>query len=330
VVATLTPTELDPSRVDEAAALVAREHAAARADLPLLPVAYADPAHCATALEGLLAEGHRGVVVTEAGRCVGVMCGRAQRGAAFLPADGVAVDPAVADPTRVAVRLFAELAPVLLVDGALRYLVNHLALPRLSEAFADVGFGRGSVFGSQPARATTATPGVEVRIGTAADLDVIAELSQVELRHRSTPPIYAPPLPNTRADTRERHRGLLEAGAVHLLARVGGRDVGLLTLEPDSPVPRLCPEGQPYIGPTATRAEERGRGVGHALVDAALDWAHRHDMATVSVDFDSPNPLSRPFWTGSGFATVGYGVRRTLDPSVSALGAKPPQNDAIA
>ena len=92
---------------------------------------------------------------------------------------------------------------------------------------------------------------------------MIADLSHVELLHRSTPPVYAPPLPNTLADTRARHRRLMDAGAVHLLARLDGEDVGLLTLETTSPAPRLCPDGEPYIGPTATAAPARGRGVGH-------------------------------------------------------------------
>jgi hypothetical protein len=35
----------------------------------------------------------------------------------------------------------------------------------------------------------------------------------------------------------------------------------------------------------------------------------------VSVDFDSSNPLSRPFWRGLGFEPTGYRVRRTIDPS---------------
>ena len=91
-----------------------------------------------------------------------------------------------------------------------------------------------------------------------------------------------------------------EGGAVHLVATLDGRDVGLLTVELTSPVPRLCPDGQPYIGPTATLPGARGRGVGHALVDAALTWAYAHGYQWISVDFDTANPLSRPFWLNAG------------------------------
>jgi len=92
-----------------------------------------------------------------------------------------------------------------------------------------------------------------------------------------------------------------------------GHDVGLLTIELTSPVPRLCPDGQPYIGPTAALPGARGQGVGHALVDAALTWAHDHGYQWVSVDFDTANPLSRPFWLHAGFRPAGYGVLRLID-----------------
>ena len=239
----LSLTALDDDSLDEAAALVAREHDVARVVLPLLPSAWSDESRTAAPRSpSSEADGYIGVIARDGGRCVGLMCGRANGETAFLPADGVAVDPDL-DPTPVLVGLFAALAPVLLEAGALRHLINHVALAPLSEAFSNLGFGRGSVFGTQPAQPFAPHPDIEVRVGEEADLDVIADLSHVELLHRSTPPVYAPPLPNTLADTRARHRRLMDAGAVHLLARLDGEDVGLLTLETTSPAPRLCPDG---------------------------------------------------------------------------------------
>lgn len=131
-----------------------------------------------------------------------------------------------------------------------------------------------------------------MRIAGAGDLEIIARLALVEIQHRSAPPMFAPRQDRPLADLAAEHRALREAGAVHLLATLDGHDVGLLTIELTSPVPRLCPDGQPYIGPTATLAAARGQGVGHALVDTTLTWAHDHGYQWVSVDFDTANPLS--------------------------------------
>jgi GNAT superfamily N-acetyltransferase len=185
----------------------------------------------------------------------------------------------------------------------------------VSAALHAAGFGGGSVFATQPARSPEPAGDVDVRIGTIDDLDAIALLSLAEFDHRSTAPIYAHPQPTSLAEIRARHERLLADGAVHFLARRDDRDVGLVTVELTSPAPRLCPDAQPYIGATASHPSVRGQGIGHALVGRVLEWADVNGHETVSVDFESSNPLSRPFWLGLGFTPTGYRVRRMIDPS---------------
>jgi GNAT superfamily N-acetyltransferase len=232
---------------------------------------------------------------------------------ARLPAEGFAVDPDLADPTGILAVTFGDLVSPLIAGGVLRYYLLHTALPRLTEALSNLGFGRSSAYGVAPAAARRRSSAVAVRIAGAADLGTVARLALVEIQHRSAAPMFAPPHAPPLADLIAGHRALHEGGAVHLLAALDGRDVGLLTIELTSPVPRLCPDGQPYIGPTATLPGARGRGVGHALVDAALTWAYAHDYQWISVDFDTANPLSRPFWLNVGFRPAGYGVLRLID-----------------
>ena len=309
----LTFRVLDRAALDEAAALVAREQVTARSCRAGMPSAYTNAEHCHVALDELLAAGYVGFVANDGRGCVGVMCGRATDSVGFVPAQGLAVDPDVADPTAVVVGLFAALAPVLLRAGAVRFTIDHVDLDPLGVALSDAGFGRGGVFATQPARLAAAVLDVDVRMGTSDDLDAIAVLSQIEFAHRSTPPIYATPRPRTLAQARADHERLLDEGAIHFLARRDHRDVALVTVEFTSPAPRLCPIAQPYIGPTATHPSARGRGIGTALVEAVLHWAHDSGYETVSVDFDSPNPLSRPFWLGLGFEPTGYRLRRAID-----------------
>ena len=298
--------------MDAAAALVAHEHRAAVDRGVLVPRTFLDVATCRTALTGLLTDGFSGVVAIDGAECVGVMCVRSDAGVGFAPAHGVAVDPGANDPTRIVVELLVALDHTLSAQGAWRLTIDHVEHDRLAMALYDAGFGRVGVYAVRATHPTHGAPQIEVRAGTAADLDVIAALSHIEFLHRSTPPIYGLDPVRSVDVTRAQHAQLLEAGAVHLLARRDGVDVGLLTIERSAPAPRLCPPSGPYIGPTATHPDARGRGVGRALVAAAVDWVAAAGDAFIGVDFDAANPLSRPFWLGNGFQPTGYRVRRVI------------------
>ncbi len=311
--------ELDDATLERAAELVAAEHVAARRDRPELPVAYTDPEHCARELRRLLDAGHRGAVATDRGRPVAVMAAVAREVPAIgryarLPAEALAADPALDDPTPALAAVYAHLATDLLADGVDRHYLLHVARPPLAEALANLGCGRDGVYGVRPVAPAVAggdSP-VSVRVATPDDFEVVADLALVEIRHRSAPPMFAHQAEPTHDELVAEHRALREAGATHLLATVDARVAGLLTLELTTPVPRLCAAGQPYIGPTATHPDARGRGVGHALVTAAVEWAREAGYASLGVDFASANPLSRPFWLGEGFRPTGYGLIRVL------------------
>ena len=316
--------DLDEATFERAGALVAREHAAARQVRPELPVGFDSGDVCAAALQRLCDSGHRGLVATDNGRTVAVMTATVRENPAAgryarLPAEGFAVEPDLADPTGVLAVAFGDLASPLIAAGVLRYYLLHTAMPRLPEALSNLGFGRNGAYGVQPTASRRRSSAIAVRVAGLEHLDTIARLALVEIQHRSAAPMFAPRQDRPLAALAAEHRALHDNGTVHLLASLDGRDVGLLTVELTSPVPRLCPDGQPYIGPTATLPDARGRGVGHALVDAALTWAYDHGYQWVSVDFDTANPLSRPFWLNAGFHPAGYGVLRLIDG-----GAPPP------
>ena len=314
----LVTDDLGEATVDRAGALVAREHAAARQVRPELPAGFEDADVCAAALQRLRDSGHHGPVATDNGRTVAVMTAAVRQHPAAgryarLPAEGFAVDPDLADPTGILAVTFGDLASPLIADGVLRYYLVHTGLPRLPEALSNLGFGRHGAYGVQPAAARRRSSAVAVRVAGVEHLETVARLALVEIQHRSAPPMFAPPHDRPLADLVAEHRALHEGGAVHLVAALDGRDVGLLTIELTSPAPRLCPDGQPHIGPTATLPGARGQGVGHALVDAALTWAYVHGYQWILVDFDTPNPLSRPFWLNAGFQPTGYGLLRLID-----------------
>jgi GNAT superfamily N-acetyltransferase len=310
---------LDGSALEHAGALLAREQAAARRTCPRLPESHTDARVCTEALQQLLDAGGLGVVARVRGRPVAVMTAIARNAGsvgryARLPAEGLAVDPDLDDPTTVLAPMYAQLAAPLVADGVRRFYLLHVARPRLPEGLSDIGFGRHGVYGVQAVAQRPACREIGIRIAGPSDLDTVAGLALVELRHRATPPMFGPDDNRPQAEVLAEHRALHEAGAVHLLATLDGREVGLLTIEPASAAPRICPAGQPYIGPTATHPDARRRGVGRALVDAALNWAHRRGHRWLSVDFEAANPQSRPFWLAAGFHPTGYGLLRFVDP----------------
>jgi GNAT superfamily N-acetyltransferase len=310
--------ELGDATIELAGALIAGEHAVARRGRPELPASFDHADACSAVLQRLLDDGHHGVVATHQGRPVAVMTAIVREGPAVgryarLPAEGFAVDPQLADPTTVLAIVYGQLAQPLIAAGVSRHYLLHAALPRLSEAVANLGFGRDGVYGVQQITPRPVHDHVAVRIADADDLDVAARLALVEIQHRAAPPMFGPPYAPPLDDLLAEQRALRDNGAVHLIAAVDGADVGLLTIELSTPVPRLCPARQPYIGPTVTLPEARRRGVGRALVDAALNWTHQHGYQWISVDFEAANPMSRPFWLEAGFQPTGYGVLRLID-----------------
>ena len=261
----LVTDDLGEATVDRAGALVAREHAAARQVRPELPAGFVSAAVCAAALQRLCDSGHHGLVATDNGRTVAVMTAAVRENPvagryARLPAEGFAVEPDLADPTGVLAAAFGDLASPLIADGVLRYYLLHTALPRLPEALSNLGFGRNGAYGVQTAAPRRRSPSAAaVRVAGVEHLKTIARLALVEMEHRSAPPMFAPRHDRSLADLVAEHHALHDNGAVHLVAALDGRDVGLLTIELTSPVPRLCPDGQPYIGPTATLPGARAR-----------------------------------------------------------------------
>src|SRR5690349_20382448 len=124
---------------------------------------------------------------------------------ARLPAEGFAVEPDLDDPTGVLAAAFADLASPLVADGVRRYYLLHPALPRLSEALSNLGFGRNGAYGVQAAVPRRRSPAVAVRVAGPEDLATVARLALVELQHRSADVRPGPGAASSRAGRRAPH-----------------------------------------------------------------------------------------------------------------------------
>ena len=65
----------------------------------------------------------------------------------------------------------------------------------------------------------------------------------------------------------------------------------------------------------ATAPAARGLGVGSALTNLALGWAHEQGYRTVVTDWRSANLLAARFWTGRGFEPTAYRLFRRIEPT---------------
>lgn len=66
-----------------------------------------------------------------------------------------------------------------------------------------------------------------------------------------------------------------------------------------------------------TTEDERGRGIGTALLRHATDWARTVGYERLSVDWESPSALASRFWRGQGFMPRSYFLCRRVDERIS-------------
>jgi GNAT superfamily N-acetyltransferase len=137
-----------------------------------------------------------------------------------------------------------------------------------------------------------------VRRATPADADLVAELLDAFNREFDTPTPGVPVLA-------ERLRHLL-AGA-EIVALLGGEPVGGLavlsfraTVWSDGPVVNL---DELYVRPHL-----RGRRIGHALLETAMELARQRGAETFEINVDGEDTDARRFYAAHGFTNIEPGA----------------------
>jgi GNAT superfamily N-acetyltransferase len=323
-----------------AATLMAARQRRLRAIFPSLPVAFEEPAACEQLLRDTTGFSD-GVVAEDAGRVVGVLCGYRQLTpptagrARFAPprsAMMLAHSHAVAsdlDAGATYGALYARLSEGWVAAGILDHTA-HMPVGELavSEAWADLGFGRGGAFAVRNAAATLpGTPAdVDVQIAAIEDLDVVTRLIDEEARFHAGAPIYRPYVSDDVAEAvREEHRGMLQSDEADVfIASIGGREAGVMSIGPTNGSPQFVPERCAYVGDTAVLPWARRRGAGTALLVALNDWALARGFEHLALHVAMPNRVSVPFWRSLGFVEVMYHLHRRIDPRIT-WGRPPPE-----
>jgi GNAT superfamily N-acetyltransferase len=320
--------------LEGSAQLLAQRHAADRAREPGLPAQFAHAGSACCLLTRALSEDDaQGVVAVSQGRVLGYLLGKrllpsptsveasiARPRSAIVGYAGHAADPEHA--YEVYRKLYAALSPSWLASGLFAHYVFVPALDSCTlDAWASLGFGRDlvrAVRSTEPAPASAHDPAIEIRQAEAADLDEVLRLQMALYKHHASPPIYAPYLPEAFRDQRANTEAMLvdPTSAVWLAFR-GARAVAMQALKPAASPQPGCPDHCAYLTEGYTDPNERGTGVGAAVLARSLEWARDNGYDWCVLNFLPPNLLAARFWTHNGFRPLSYRLLRTIDERIA-------------
>ena len=144
-----------------------------------------------------------------------------------------------------------------------------------------------------------------IREAVADDLDAVTDLEMGVILYDA----YfggSIPRPATRALTREGSRASLQQRPSWTwLAERAGKAVGLITVQPPKDAAWITSMTRPgpaaYLQSMFVRPEERGGGVGAALVERAHADLDAHAVAVTLLHYAQVNPVSAPFWNRMGY-----------------------------
>jgi GNAT superfamily N-acetyltransferase len=147
--------------------------------------------------------------------------------------------------------------------------------------------------------------GLIIREAGAEDLDAVTDLEMGVILYDA----YfggSVPRPATRALTREGSRtSLQQRPSWTWLAERAGKAVGLITVQPPKDAAWITSMTRPgpaaYLQTMFVRPEERGGGVGAALVERAHAALDAHPVAVTLLHYAQVNPVSAPFWSRMGY-----------------------------
>ncbi len=188
------------------------------------------------------------------------------------------------------------------------------------DAWASTGFGRDMGWGLR----NTSTfepgpqlPGLSIRRATSDDLDVVFQLDAGLVRHESRSPVFMPyPTPAAERDWRQDvGYSLADPNLYYWLAELDDQPVGLMNVNPP-PLhisPLLTPAGMVNIFAASVVPEQRGSGIGGALLRHALDSARDEGHQWCRMSWMTANLYSSRFWSRHGFRPVAWRMTRVID-----------------
>jgi GNAT superfamily N-acetyltransferase len=152
---------------------------------------------------------------------------------------------------------------------------------------------------------TRATPGLVIRAAGPGDLDVVTELSMGVVRYDADFGGSIPRRATERLVRAETEAALARRPAWIWLAEAGGRPVALTVVDPPETTAWIAGLTRPgvtaYLQLMFVRSDERGDGIGAALVSHVHHELDARGIGVTLLHYAQVNPLSAPFWHRMGY-----------------------------
>jgi GNAT superfamily N-acetyltransferase len=210
--------------------------------------------------------------------------------------------------------LYAAAAGAWVGDGHSRHYVLVPAIDELAAVWFALGFGQQQAHGIRASGASGTAPsaGLTVRRGGVELLDAMTPLAGLVWTYQACSPVFTGiPVPTPEELRRDWEEALRDPDTAYFLAERDGRAVGhafAYPLEPDLGTP----PGALNLAVAATLPDERRTGVGIALVEYVLEWAHAEGFDSVVADWRVTNLLSSRFFPRRGFRPTYLRLYRSI------------------
>jgi GNAT superfamily N-acetyltransferase len=313
----LEVVRLEEKHLEDAALLVSGRYQGLCQQVPSLPSRYAEVGTLLGLLRDIAVAGP-GVAAIRGGRLVGFLSGwplpsfRGKR-SAYSPEWGNGVDPA--DSRRIYEAMYAHLSAAWVADGRFTHLASLLVNDRDGiDAWHWLGFGMLAADAVRDLRPVSGPDSdVTVRRAGSQDFEQLMALDAALHHYLASSPVFL--VEAEEEDDRAHYqRELRNTDKAIWLACDGTEAVAYLEIGPASHDAStiIVDEKTASITGAFTREQARGRGIGTALLNRALEWARAQGYERCAVDFEPMNPLAARFWLRY-FQPVCYALVRHVD-----------------
>jgi len=184
---------------------------------------------------------------------------------------------------------------------------------QLVDAWFRLSFGASGVLAMrETAPEPPAAPAVDIRAGSPEDLDVAARLDMAMSTSMQPSPSFSTLGSSTHEQLVEEWSDTWdEEQFVHFVAERDGSVIAHILLY-KRPHDLRVPKDSIDLAAASTFPEARGSGVGLALTEHVLHWAHEHGYPSMTTDWRMTNLLASRFWPRRGFRPTFIRVQRSI------------------